>query len=623
MISSLAWVRKGAAQELPERVRLTEEEFERISSQMGVQLQLAKESLADAQAAAGAAGAADDAMAEAKPTAGSGDDGDNNQDEDEGEDIAPKMGKDKDDLSIYNLDGYDDENNADDDGLETEGHVSLFSNIRGLAYHNSNKEDPYVQLDDEEDEKEELDEMRINPSDNLILASKTEDDISHLEVYVYEEEEDNLYVHHDILLPSFPLCVEWLDFPVGRKAGKSETGNFVAVGTFEPQVEIWDLDTVDSMFPECILGALPDAKTAASEPEADLPQGGKKGKKKKKKNGAAAAASLSSSAASLLASRRPNPERHVDAVMAIAWNKVQRNLVATGSADTTVKLWDLNRPATAIANYTHHTNKVQAVAWNRAEPAVLLTGGYDRRACAFDSRAPGSISAWTLTADVECIKWDPIHSERFLVSTEDGIVKAFDVRKGAAKDTLFTLHAHDAAVSALDISSHIDGCIITGSGDKMVKIWSITDNKPSCIVSRDVGWQGLCCAFSPDSPYVVSIAGSKGNVVMWNLEENAGMRRAFPGGPQSQTQAGQPGEEKRVRRELTVLEPDNEPEEEDEDDEMDADAMAMLPWTRMPGRRPTRHPFILQAHGLAHDCSIQNEHAMSPQRPWPETILCL
>ena len=95
----------------------------------------------------------------------------------------------------------------------------MFSNIRGLSYYqNPTSEDPYVQLNGKEEE-EEREELLIDERDNLILACKTEDDISHLEVYVYEEEEDNLYVHHDIMLPSFPLCLEWIDFPMGRKLG--------------------------------------------------------------------------------------------------------------------------------------------------------------------------------------------------------------------------------------------------------------------------------------------------------------------------------------------------------------------------------------------------------------------
>ena len=63
-------------------------------------------------------------------------------------------------------------------------------------------------------EDEEREELQILPTDNLLLVGKVEDDIAHLEVYVYEDESDNLYVHHDIMLPAIPLCLEWLDVPI-------------------------------------------------------------------------------------------------------------------------------------------------------------------------------------------------------------------------------------------------------------------------------------------------------------------------------------------------------------------------------------------------------------------------
>lgn len=236
--------------------------------------------------------------------------------------------------------------------------------------------------------------------------AKTEDEISQLEVYVYDESQENLYVHHDLMLPNFPLCLEWLDFPPAASLPSDTTkqfGNYIAVGTLDPEIEVWSLDVVEAMYPDIVLGR-PD-KTAAHVP---TPLG--TGKKKRKKNKHRAASS----------------QHHVDAVLSLSWNKTHRNLLASASADRTVKLWDLSRDPTvaggedgagAIRNFDKvHKDKVQAVQWNEKEPTVLLTGSYDRTVRTFDTRAPDAGVGALVGADVEALRWDPWENHGFYVS---------------------------------------------------------------------------------------------------------------------------------------------------------------------------------------------------------------
>lgn len=247
--------------------------------------------------------------------------------------------------------------------------------------------------------------MEILPTDNLLVVAKTEDEISQLEIYVYEESQDNLYPHHDLMLPNFPLCLEWLDFPPASSSSNAPPntaglGNYIAVGTLDPEIEIFSLDIVESMYPASILGR-PDCT------QAHIPTPLGKGKKKRKKT----------------KHRSIEKGYHVDAVLGLSWNKMHRNLLASASADRTVKLWDLSRDPTvndsdggAIRSFDVHKDKVQAVRWNERNPSVLLTGSYDRTVRTFDSRSPETGVGAVVGSDVEALRWDPWEESGFYVS---------------------------------------------------------------------------------------------------------------------------------------------------------------------------------------------------------------
>ena len=430
--------------------------------------------------------------------------------------------------------------------------MDMFGNIKSLAYYESNKEDPYITVPDEEDDDEDREELQILANDNLLLAAKVEDELAHLEVYVYEDEADNLYVHHDIMLPAIPLCVEWLDLPVAKQGvDKDATANFVAIGTMDPDIEVWDLDTVDCMYPNAILGQ-------GGNPDAD--------KKKKKKKG-----------------KKANDEYHVDAVLSLAANRKHRNLLASASADKTVKLWDLHTTKCA-KSYTYHTDKVCSLAWHPVESTVLLSGSYDRTVVASDMRAPDAKAPrWGVESDVENVKWDPHDPNYFYVSTESGIIHYHDVRNvpstPAATKPVWTLQAHDESLSSFDINSHIPGFMATGSTDKTVKLWNIQPTGPTMVVSRnlDVG-RVFSTTFGPDPEvaFRLAVAGSKGSLNVWDTSTNSAVRQAF-----AHKIASKPGADAVEDKLVGVAEDessssdDGGEDDDDEDEEKDDDADSM------------------------------------------------
>ncbi|KAJ3837927.1 WD40-repeat-containing domain protein [Lentinula raphanica] len=597
LISSISFIKRGVARRNPEKYVLDDRELERVSALARIELEDAQVELRRAHEAAKRMGRSDgDGDGEDEDGDGEGEEeeevevlgGDEDGEDEDAMDVdseppktkqasktATQNDDDDDDLSKYNLDEYD--NDEGEDNI-----LGHFSNINNIAVYKNNDEDPYITLKDSDaDSSDERIELEILPTDNLLVIAKTQDSISQLEVYVYEESEANLYVHHDLMLPNFPLCLEWLDFPPSSSSSSSNDpsttnsgfGNYIAVGTLDPEIEIWSLDVVESMYPSTILGR-PD-KSKAHIP---VPLGtGKKKRKKTKK-------------------REVERAYHVDAVLDLSWNRKMRNLLASASADCTVKLWDLSRDPTnsneaegggnggALRSFEIHTDKVQAVQWNESDPAVLLTGSYDRTVRTFDSRAPeGGVGVFGLGSDVEGVRWDPWNESAFYVSLENGLVLNYDARTLSSSPSSspqkptparFTLQAHDGAASALDVSRHIKGCIVTGGSDKMVKMWNIEEAEGvneknhlnvSLVQSRDLGvGKVFSTAFSPDTPLTIAAGGSKGKLQIWDVGSNASARKALG----RKLRVGGFGEEKgKGGRDVIGLVSDGEESEDGNDDD--------------------------------------------------------
>lgn len=247
MISSAAWVARGKAAQHPTKYNVDDAELERVGRMANMELGDATRQLEAAQQGAGDDGWVDEEDEE----------GDEQMEEDEAPSAQEKKEEDPNDLSRYRLDEYDEE--------PSQGGAAMaaFRNVRGLQYYQNNDEDPYITLkDDAAEEEEEREELEVLPTDNLVLTAKTEDELSLLEAYVYSAQDENLYVHHDLMLPSFPLHLEWLDYtPAPAEGAESSArrptgapGNYVAVGTMDPEIEIWSMDTIEGLYPDAILG---------------------------------------------------------------------------------------------------------------------------------------------------------------------------------------------------------------------------------------------------------------------------------------------------------------------------------------------------------------------------------
>ncbi|KAK3763000.1 hypothetical protein RRG08_041616 [Elysia crispata] len=480
IVPCLAWVKQGCAKRNPDKVALDKEELKKVIEKSQEKLKEKEDLLDDSdneneQANMEEGDDFDQAVKKAKQMASTIKKEKTSQTS--GKRKSSENGEEEDDVvKRYGLDDYDEEEPPSD----------LMSGIGGLTPFASNDEDPYITIKEEEDSDDE--DFVLKPTDNLLALGRVTDEAAILEVYIYNAELNNLFIHHDYILPTFPLVLEWMDYDVAE----DQPGNFVAMGTMEPDIGIWDLDVVDSLEPVAVL-------------RGDQQQVKKKKKKKMEK-------------------RETLSQGHSDAVLDLSWNHHVRNVMASASADRTVCLWDLSKGEVA-SSLKHHEQQVQCVSWHPEESQTLLTGSFDNCAAVIDCRNPSeNVKKWKFTGEVERALWNHFNPFNFLASTDKGMLYEVDVRQDKP---LFTLSAHEEGVTGVALSTQIPGLLVTSSPDKHLKVWDIENSRPSLVLNRNLRMDVLHCVnCNPDHPFVFAVGANK-DFKVWDIRESAAVRGHF------------------------------------------------------------------------------------------------
>lgn len=483
----LDWVPRGVSKPKPDRLRLTNEELRAVIASAKERALEARKRLGQVVQAERLSCNQGNSSNNGNTTTTTTKNNNNNNQEVEMKEAGPTSSTNDDDddaiMREYGLDNYDDEDQigakhqhgndvevseddeADENATVTRGVTQGLANeMAGLVYHASNSDDPYLResgTDNLEDDDEDEENLIIKPTDNLIVAGHVHKDESSIEVYVYDNDTESFYLHHDIIQADYPCCVKW----IGNY--RRQTKNLAAAGYMNPDILLWDLDVIDVLEPiETLSG-------------------------------------------------------HTDAVIDISWNHHVKDIIASGSADKHVRLWNLDE-CKSISNIKL-SGKVSALEFGLYEQFLLLAGDLNKNVSVIDTRTSSVIGKWKLTGEVEKVRWIPTDHSKFLVSDDQGYVYCFDVRKVKTDKPEVKFHAHEISVTGLEFSPESDNMLVTASADDTVKVW---DTKAMCqngveptlikeITDLGVG-NILSLRMCPNSRAKIVVGGNKMAVVREN-----------------------------------------------------------------------------------------------------------
>ncbi|CAN5422049.1 hypothetical protein BH18ACI2_BH18ACI2_00740 [soil metagenome] len=197
-------------------------------------------------------------------------------------------------------------------------------------------------------------------------------------------------------------------------------------------------------------------------------------------------------------------------------------LLASGSADNTVKLWDTG-VGRELRNLAGHRAWVKAVAFG-AEGKLLASGSVDGEIRIWDTVSGREMRVITGAGSINAIAFSP-DAKQIATGTNDNLVKLWDAASGAA---IRSFAGHGGWVLAVAFSP--DGKVLaSGSRDNTIKLWDAASGRElATLAGHTDRVRGI--AFSADSKRLAS-ASFDGSAKVWDVKK----------GKELSTLAGQSG----------------------------------------------------------------------------------
>lgn len=202
-------------------------------------------------------------------------------------------------------------------------------------------------------------------------------------------------------------------------------------------------------------------------------------------------------------------DRHKSLVESVVFSP-DGDLLASGSADKTIILWDIEARHD-IATLYGHNDPVASVSFS-PDGKLLASGSWDNTIKIWDVETGEEIATFLGHSKwVESVVFSP--DGRLLASgSSDNTIKLWDVVK---RKEIMTLRGHSQLVQSVAFSPQGE-LIASGSVDKRVKLWSVEERK--CLATF-IGHTGevRSVVFNPTGRLLAS-AGFDELIRLWDLE---------------------------------------------------------------------------------------------------------
>ena len=198
-------------------------------------------------------------------------------------------------------------------------------------------------------------------------------------------------------------------------------------------------------------------------------------------------------------------------ISCVSWSSYQKSMLVSSDYDGTVTVWDaFNAQKKQV--YQEHQKRCWSVDFNKMDTKLIASGSDDTRVKLWHLDKERSIYSLEAKANVCCVQFNPCSRFHLAFGSADHCVHYYDLRN--VKEALKIFKGHKKAVSYVKFISSED--LVSASTDSQLKIWNV--NESLCIQSlhghtNEKNFVGL----ATDGEYVA--CGSENNALYMYYKE--------------------------------------------------------------------------------------------------------
>ncbi|PSB50284.1 hypothetical protein C7B77_22960 [Chamaesiphon polymorphus CCALA 037] len=193
-------------------------------------------------------------------------------------------------------------------------------------------------------------------------------------------------------------------------------------------------------------------------------------------------------------------------------------IVATGSEDTTIRLWNIDT-GEGLGILTGHQQSIDTIVFHPHKSGLLYSSGKDSLIKLWNIKTAAElISIDSQQAKINCLAISP-DGKLLISASRDRTIKIWylGLTDEHSIDNLIAIETHQLSVNAIafnPIASEVKFASV--SSDRRVMLWGMDSKTPLSILTAHT--QAVkTLAFSPDGK-VLATAGDDGSIHIWDLE---------------------------------------------------------------------------------------------------------